>query len=394
MENENHYQPEITEETKEKAEARSILDSSLSGKTETELTPEQQEAEREFGIKNLESLLEQIDKEEIMAHGTREKITAILAIGIKSHTQRSSGKIKDPELAKMAEGSGINDPIWQGVSAEFVLEKAILPYAKLLTEESDSAVLMQKKEELLRNLPKIGKKRVEWFLNNAVPKIIEAGFDPHSFSYGINKTPEGEMLFNKWHDLATIVAGEDLISSTPASYLKHSFNRKHANLLSHYGGFIIYFDIPNELRMYNLGHARGYENDTDDIGVSSTITPSHFKAFRFGNYDRDNRIFYLSQHVGLDNIAKLVEFQNKRVAFFDESLVSLPPLESIKIIDPGYEEIPNNRLMRRLDHPSPEQKLMYQRMDEIKTKNDAENHKWISKIVKEKGYKWGETKDN
>lgn len=399
MEAEKNYIPEITQEGVGAERTKSILDESLSGKTEDELTPEQQEAELEFELKNLESFLEEIDKEEVMAHGTREKITAMLVIGIKSHTQRSSGKIKDPELAKIAEGSGMGDPIWQGISAEFVLEKAILPYAKLLMEKPDETTLTNKKEELLRGLPKIGRKRVEWFLNNTVPKIVDAGFNPYFFSYGIDNTSEGNAIFNKWYDLATMVAGEDLISTTPARYLKQKFIRAGPTKpMSHYGNVVIYFDNPQEIRMYNLGHAtftdKGTtkwdeeEYDSDDIGVSSTIIPSHFRAIRFGTYDRKNRTLYLPGIVGVDDLAKLIEFQNRGVSLFDESLIALPPLESIRVIDPGYEVIPGNGLMRRIDHPNPEQKLVYGHIDEIKGKNNIDSYEMIAGIIEKKGYKW------
>ena len=442
MENENHYQPEVPPETKDAQEFKAILDDSLAGKTEAELTPEQKEAEREFGMKNLVSFLEQIEKEEVMAHGTHNNVTALLSLGIKSQTQRLGGEVKDPDIAKMAKDSVSGDPIWQQQTQGFLLKKIILPYAKLLTEKPDSSSLTLKKEELLKKLPKIGRKRVEWFLDNTVPKFIESGFDPHNFEYVFpfgkedrdymeefefeaqslgdkelllenlkNIKDEGKYMkaLNSamWKKLSQIIGGEDLISSTPAKFLKDRFAKSNENLLGNYGGVIIYFDTPHEIRRYNLGHApytynlvagentdeKWNEDGTDDIGVSSTITPSHFKAIRFGNYDCDKRILYLPCNVRADDLGKLIECQNKGVSFFDESLVSIPPLESVQVVDPGYGTSPSGMLTRSYN-PNPGQKLIYERMDEIKHKNNNDRYEIITKIVEEKGYKWGDAKES
>jgi hypothetical protein len=333
-----------------------VLNEALKGKTEAELTPEERKAEAEFGKQNLETFLEGIDEEKLMVHAftARAPFSQIYKEGILSRMQQRH---------KKGEDLGVSDPLYQERSAGATkgrVGKFLGFYKDFEDGKISREKFLQQKQLLLWDVPEVGRQRYEYFFEKTIPEIVRRVGYPRLDIWEVNKessaasgqnsplnskepfrtkldnarsyeSREGLVKDEPWYLLVDIMSGCDMVSSTSAEYMKKEFADKEGFLASfQHWGLGIYFETPPDIRLYDL---RG-ENDGSDVGVSSIIEHSHFKALRMGFYDTTKRVLLLGEEepsVQKEDIPLLVELQKNGVTLLDQCLVPIPPLESISI---------------------------------------------------------------
>lgn len=404
--------------------AQEILDKSIAGKTRAELTQEQKEAEDLFCQKNLEKLVDLIDEEKVMLHLTSGKLSDILEKGLFSrHEIYYKNKLKDREHIRKEKWS------FQSENFEFLRDQIVKPYVvayrgyldgKLTKDELDKI-----KDDLLnikvnvgkggvQNIPKIGRKRVLFFMKKTIPEFVKKGIefssDDINFESALSQAEESkyhEHVFktNKeeniekqrkdadlWQQLINVMGGNDLISANPSAYLKYEFadggpsSVHEIRPLAHFEkGLEVFFDTPPEIRLYDLGGGRGIEDikNSEDVAVSNRITPNHFKAIRFGVFDKEKRILYVTDQIDEHDIDILSDKQKNSLLLFDTCTIPIPPIKSVKLSK--YEDF---------DYYDGPKTVEQKSVHEVR-KNNSDNITYMLwDLIAEKGFSWGKRLDD
>lgn len=422
---ENNKDQEICQSEKElQKTAQEILDESIAGKTEIELTQEQKEAEDKFCQENLEKLIDLINDEKVMLHLTSGKLSSVLEQGLFSrHEIFYKNKLKDQEHIRKEKWS------WQKDNFEFLRDQVVMPYVnayrdylegKLNKEELDKIRddLLNIKTNVgkggVQNIPKIGRKRVLFFMEKTIPEFVEKEieFHPNEVNFEsvlpsveefqrhehVFKTNKEENIDKRqkdadlWQQLINIMGGNDLISANPSAYLKNEFadwnipsSMRKIRPLAHFArGLEVFFDTPQEIRLYDLGGGRGIEDikNSEDVAVSNRVTPNHFRAIRFGVFDKEKRILYITDQIDERGIDVLSDKQKNNLLLFDTCTIPIPPIKSIKLSK--YEDF---------DYHGP--KTVEQKdVDEIRKHNSSEILTMLWDLIAEKKISWGKVLDD
>jgi hypothetical protein len=414
-----------TPQTQEIEEELRIINETLKGKSESELTPEERDAEAKFEQQNLETFLELIDKNKISVHSITDgvKVADVLKTGLLSvHRLDGLGIDHDSDAPFQRRGGGFGTRL---------LHKFSALYEKFESGQIDEKTFNDEKEALLHEAPAIGRKRVAYFFDKVLPKVEEAlkesekkdEFKEIRFQYGeslgIKPLLKGEKnnmdtkdwrrwLNLNWSDpdpskeekfkamrevsyreIADLMSGEDLISATSAEHMKRGFVNNEKELFQ--SGHIdwnasIFFEPPSEVRQFDLGELNlGSESPHkgNDVAISNRIPAHSFKAMKIGYYDTVKRTLLMPSATYRDQDLKVLEDAQTHIIFFDHDLTPIPPLHSIKTQiykDETYEYLGEGR----------EKNGDTKRANEISAANRKTSINKVERIIEEKGYRWGE----
>ena len=296
--------------------SETILNASLEGKTRSELSPEQREAEDRLCRKRLETFLTLVEEEKIWQH-------TLLQDGTKDDRKGDKNFILDVLEDGIRPRGNTGDNHSKGLSIKRHLDYINWRLKGGIIDDNSKFI-----KQAIEAEP-----RTTYFYERVFPKIEQA----------YKKMPDGFWKTKDGEETKAIVSkffGYNLISVSPAKAMKRSFLQQsyvgNENMVG------IFFDAPGPRQFINMNWGlRNYEDYTKkkntpagefslEYGVANKISSNHFRAIKLGNYDLENRTWNINKNFE-SILPKLIEMQNDGVILLDANFRAIPNLNSISL---------------------------------------------------------------
>ncbi len=386
------------EQGEKKAEQKNpfeILTAELAGKTRDELTPEQRETEEAFQEKAFRDLMQLINDDEVLIHSTRNA-ESVLEQGLLSPTRMQ------------LKGLPYNgDPIWQvheHDNARHVVKEFLKLYISFKKGEINEDEFLSKREEFIHSFPrgfpsKVNQTRARKYFEKTIPYGFDHGWFDKKDDLNYNAVVEGydtnKPLATNFTEARNLlryreqanVTGRNFISSDTSHNIKKNFVNNGNFSHAYQGGMTVFFDKPTAVRMMSLGGVGQEEEDSNDMGVASKVSPKNFRAVQEEKvlYDWRNRTMYCFNgwhggNITHELLEKMKDLQKNKLSVADNTLQVIPPIESIKIVTVPYNNWGVFSYIDKLDDPTWGVGLEEEKYD---NKRNAEIRQELEKIILE-----------